>query len=167
MSYLYLDLLDTTRGRADHPFRQSVDTDGTLATRTLMLELLMGNVIVLSQNHAFDSTVLLDAAVAAESGSFLEMVRQRRIRFAIKAASVMAAFESALDNQMFLLSAWPSLDGNAGLRIALKEALRTGRATSDFGDMDQRKIEGVFRLADAIASTQQLKAGSPASPSLS
>jgi hypothetical protein len=88
----------------------------------------------------------------------MSLVYAGRLQFALRNSSVIAAMQSALGQQSLVFSAWRNLEPGSKLRAAVDEALRTGRPPTELDDETRRKIEGVRRLASAIAQVPRVQA---------
>jgi hypothetical protein len=126
----------------------------------MLLELMIGNVLVLSQSHAFDSGLVLDlVAKDEERDQFLDLVKRRYVIFVVGEATVQAAMLKALANPTFRFSGWPEL--SRGLdRAALRAALTEPTVPRELGADDQlaQRIDALKALDRAVGKAERSRA---------
>jgi hypothetical protein len=139
---IFLDLLDTVRARNEHPLHSLYVSS---AKRTMLLELLLGNVLALTEAQALDSAIILDAVVGAGRASFIDLVRARRIVVPMLGDGLAAAMLTRLADPKYIFSAWNATWD----RKALMEAIRTGRLSNEIRDSAGR-VEALRQLDSAL-----------------
>jgi hypothetical protein len=172
----YYSTLDSMKFSSARHAEDAIAQHGVSASGTMMLGLLVGNTRpVLTQAQAIDSAYVLDLLRPDNDNTtaFLQLVRQNVVRVTFHDSprlldakhrfTVVNAFASALARQgNFVLSGWPEIDKNYGLRAELAECVRSGghkptvikQVEGLAGATVAERFHGLFLLSKALQKAQ-------------
>lgn len=144
---IYLDLLDTVRTSSLNPDKRKTIEARYIGAANLMLSVLIGENPVISQTHAFDSSVILGSIQSSiDSSALRSLVRRCFIRIKLfRQPDLISAFISALNNPNFLFSGWPEIEEKQIDRVAIIDYLN-GNKTKSFTDDVLARLDAIERL---------------------
>jgi hypothetical protein len=149
MDLTYYETLDTVAV----PGRDEIDL-----VSSLKLELLRGNRVALSYNHAFDSPIILKCL---KDAAFRELILRGSLVVILDDSSVIEAFDKAIANDQFEFLYQPALNGDVSQRKLVRRAIATGDA-ANAGDLsafvdDVFMIDALLRSAPRFRSTRDFR----------
>lgn len=147
---IYIDLWDTVRTR-DHDGEHREIRAQYIGTAHMIMALLRGHGVVLSQTHGFDSALVLGSANLGGTGAvhFRNLVKDGYIRFHLYSyPDLIQAFKGALLDDDYIFSAWPELHRGEVDRQAVLEALQ-GRSPLTLPANVKQRLETFFELDSA------------------
>ena len=147
MQHKFMDLWDTVRTR-DQVGNASELVNQSLGVAHIILSLLNGCTIVLSQTHGFDSSIIIGSAnpLGSNSASFRMLIQRGYIRFHLfNVPDLKSAFRSALLDEEYIFSAWPEVHTGEVDRRALLEAL-SGSIPASLPDFVRSRMETVLAI---------------------
>ena len=155
---IYHDLLDTVRTSSLIEDKKKVAKARFIGSANLMLSVLIGETPVISQTHAFDSSIILTTIESPEDTSaFRSLLRRGFIRVKLfNQANLKTAFKAALENPKFVFSGWPELEKGEVERKAIEMFLNGDKITS-FPESVRYRLEAINCLNAVIGESKYTK----------
>lgn len=155
---IYHDLLDTVRTSSLNKDKKKVAKARFMGAANLMLSVLIGETPVISQTHAFDSSIILTTIESLEDTSaFRSLLRRGFIRVKLfHQENLKNAFKKKLKDPKFVFSGWPELEKGEVERKAIEMFLNGDKITS-FTENVRSRLEAINCLNADISQSKYTK----------